>query len=161
MDARTLLEERARRLAQPMAAPRSDDRLEVMTFTLGNETYAMESRFVMEVFRLTAMSRLPGADPPVLGVVAWRGELLTVLDLREALGLPGDTLDDLACVIVVGAEGPAFGILANALGTISHVPMDGLDRSPDLGASRNPLVRGVTPDATLVLDVHALLCLRT
>lgn len=155
--AREVLEERARTLAQPAAAPPAADRLELLTFALANEVYAVESRYVIAVFRLTDLSPLPGAEPPVFGVTGWRGELLTILDLRRLLGLSVAALNDLSRVIVIGEARPAFGILADGARELVALPASDVREPPEGVAAKREYLRGVTPGAVLVLDAGALL----
>jgi purine-binding chemotaxis protein CheW len=155
-----VLEERARRLARPPAPPPAGEMLDVMTFALANETYAVESRYVHEVFRLVDLSPLPGAEPPVFGVAAWRGELLTILDLRAALGLSVAALNDLSRVIVIGESRPVFGILADAVRELIRLPAAEVRQPPEGAAAPREYLRGVTADAVLLLDAKQLLRLR-
>lgn len=155
--ARQVLEERARALARPTALPPAVGALEVITFALANEVYAIESRFVIEVFRLTDLSPLPGAKPPVFGVTGWRGELLTILDLRPVLGLSVGALNDLGRVIVLGEERPAFGVLADAVRELHTLPKSAVRDTPETVAASREYLRGVTADAVLVLDAEKLL----
>jgi purine-binding chemotaxis protein CheW len=158
---RELLEERARALARPILSTAAGDTLELITFSLANETYALESRAVMAVFRLTDLSPLPGAEPPVSGVTVWRGDLLTILDLRPLVGLPATALNDLSRVIVLGVERPEFGILADAVLQIVSVPASEVQPlSAERPATRDYL-RGLTRDAMLLLDGDRLLQLLT
>ena len=155
--ARQVLEERARALARPAAPPPAADRLELLTFALANEVYAVESRYVVAVSRLTDLSPLPGAEPPVFGVTAWRGGLLTIVDLRRVLGLSVDGLNDLGRVIVLGEERPAFGILADAVWELVRRPAAEVRNPPDGIAAKREYLRGLTADAVLVLDATKLL----
>lgn len=155
--AREVLEERARALARPAARAQAGDAVEVITFTLADETYAIESRYVLAVFRLAELSRLPGAAPPVFGVTAWRGELLTILDLRPLLGLSVVALNDLSRVIVLGEDRPAFGILADAVQDLVTLPAAELRALPEGVAAQREFLRAVTANATLVLDGERLL----
>ncbi len=155
--AQKVLEERGRRLARVPAAPQDADRLEVISFALADETYAIETRYVLEVFRLLDMSPLPGALPPVCGVTAWRGELLTMFDLRGLLGLSVAALNDLARVIVVGGQLRTFGILADAVRDIVTLSSTAVREPPDGVAAQREYLRGITSDAMLVLDADALL----
>lgn len=155
--AREVLDERARVLARPLARPTTGPELAAITFSLANETYAIESRVVWEVFRLRELSPLPGATPPVCGVIAWRGELLTVLDPRSLLGLPVTALNDLSRVLVLGKERWNCGMLVDAvldIVTIAESEMHPL--APSAAAPRHYL-RGITGDAVLVLDADKLL----
>ncbi len=154
---RRVLEERARALARPTASGAANDTLQMVTFALANETYAVESRYVIQVFRLTDLTPLPGAEPPVVGVAAWRGGLLTILDLRHVLGVSVQALDDLGRVIVVGEQRPAFGILVDAVHDIAAIPAAAIRTPPDGVASKRDYLRGVTADAVLVLEATTLL----
>ena len=156
--ARQVLEERARELATAVIGPdRSDERLEVMTFALAGQSYAIESRYVVEVFRLRDLAILPGAQPPTVGLTGWRGRLLTLLDLRQILGLSTSTLNDLGYVIVLGGERPAFGILADTVREMIALATSDV-RLPRDGVTVNrKYVRGVAGDALPVLDAQELL----
>jgi len=119
--------------------------------------YAVESRYVAAVFHLVDLSLLPGAEPPVFGVTAWRGGLLTILDLRRVLGLSVTALNDLSRVIVLGEERPAFGILADAARELVTLPAAEVRDPPNGIAAKREYLRGLTADAVLVLDATKLL----
>ena len=153
---REVLEERARALARPVAAQAADT-TEFVTFSLAGETWAIESRYALEVFRLANLARLPGAEPPVFGITTWRGALLTILDLRLVLGLSAASLDDLGRVIVLGKEAPAFGILADQVHGLVAVRASEMREPPEGVAVQRDYVQGVTGDAMIVLAAEQLL----
>jgi chemotaxis signal transduction protein len=158
-----VLEARARKLARP-SAPASPEAagLALATFVVGNEIYAAEARGVRGVFRLTDLAPLPGAGVIVAGVTVWRGELLLVLDLSRVLGLGTTGLDDRAWVVAIGDERRSRGLLAGALkGVISVAEADVKRPKADQSWPATPYLRGVTSDATQVLDAGALLALET
>lgn len=154
---RAVLEQRARELARPVGTPAPIDELEAVTLSLANERYAIESRYVFEVFRLEDLSPLPGAKPPIFGVTAWRGELLTILDLRTVLGLPVTALNDLSRVLVLGSDRPAFGILADAVHDLVTLAASEVRQLPEGVAARREYLRGITGDTVLVLEATKLL----
>lgn len=155
--AREVLEERARRLARPVVERAAGGGMEVVTFSLAREVYAIESRYVIEVFRPTDVSPLPGAQASVFGVTGWRGELLTIRDLRQVLGRSGTVLDDLRQVLVLGDVRPAFGVLANAVHEVANLGPGAVRAPPEGVAVDRRYVKGVTADAVLVLEAEALL----
>ena len=157
-DARDILRERARRLAAPFtdrdAAGAGTD---AIAFTLGRERYAVDARQVFAVFRLATLTPLPGARPPVVGVTQWRGDVLTVLDLRSSLGSRTEALDDLAQVVVVGDERPEFGLLVDRIDdTITLAATAILPFTTARAGATSGIARGITADAVVVLDVLAL-----
>jgi purine-binding chemotaxis protein CheW len=154
---RALLEERARVLARPVERRAVSGTFEAVSFVLADERYAVESRFVVEVFPLADLALLPGAKAPVLGVTAWRGGLLTVLDLRPLLGISTTALNDLGRVIVIGEARASFGILVDRVQEIVSLRLSEIHEPPDGVAVRREYLRGVTGGALLVLDAGALL----
>ncbi|MGA2383536.1 MAG: chemotaxis protein CheW [Gemmatimonadales bacterium] len=154
---RALLEERARVLARPVERRAVSGTFEAVSFVLADERYAIESRFVVAVFPLADLALLPGAKAPVLGVTAWRGGLLTVLDLRPLLGLSTAALNDLGRVIAMGEARAAFGILVDAVLETRSLRESEVRELPDGVAVRRDYVRGVTGDALVVLDGGRLL----
>lgn len=155
---REVLEQRARALARPAAKPASDT-IEIVTFVLAGETYGIESRYVVEVFRLTELSRLPGAEPPVLGITTWRGALLTILDLRPVLGVSSAALSDLGRVIVLGRDEPAFGVLADDVRDLLGIPASAVREPPEGVALRREYLQGITGEAVIVLAADKLVAL--
>ena len=155
--ARSVLEERARTLARPAAPPPEGDSIGAVVFALGDERYAIESRYVIEVARLSELARLPGATPPVLGITAWRGGPLPVLDVRRLLGVTADELNDHGQVIVLGESRAAFGILADAVSELVAFRPSEVREPPEGVAVEREYLRGVTGDALLVLDAGKLL----
>ncbi len=160
-DPRTILEERARALAKPLATAASAG-VEMLTFRVGRERFAIESRFVVAVFRLTDLVPLPGASAPVIGLTRWRGDVLTVLNIRRAVGAVAGALDDLGRVIVVGESAAEFGVLADAVEDIVHIDPSALHPVPAERAHEGEsLLLGVTNDAIHVVAAAALIARQT
>ncbi len=162
-DPEAILRERARRLAQrPLDARASSGLVEMLGFTVGRERYAVESRFVVAVMRLLDLVPLPGAQAPVVGVTRWRGDVLTVLDLRRIVGGAPRALDDLGKIIVLGEAAPEFGVLADTLDDLLHIDPAALY---PLSATRQVelpgLLRGVTADGVHLLDAQILIAHQT
>jgi purine-binding chemotaxis protein CheW len=153
---KAILDARARRLAERPRAPRSDELLQLATFALGDERYAIEMRFVREVGRLVEYARVPGVPKHILGVTNLRGELLLVIDPRRLLGLAERGLSDLGRLIVLGEERIELGLVADAALGMLDVPAREVLAAPD-GLGGHGYLRGVTKDAWIVLDGRAFL----
>jgi purine-binding chemotaxis protein CheW len=151
-----LLEARARALAKPVEDVRGRDEIRLMAFSLGGERYAIELGHVIEVFRVESLSPLPGAPAPVVGITAWRGELLTVLDLRPVLGQPTQGLDDLRFALALGEERAPIGLLVDGVDEILSVASRRIGPAPEGVAVHREYVRGVMADARVVLDAERL-----
>lgn len=159
-DPAAMLAERARQLARP-AAPLAvaGAEGEALHFRVARERFAVAARDVLAAFRLRSLTPLPGATPPVVGLTGWRGLVLTLVDLRGPAGASTAGLDDLGHVVVLGGDRPVAGVLADAvLGTQPLAEGDVLPL-PAARADAARVLRGVTRDATLVLDAPRLLAL--
>ena len=131
--ARAVLDERACALARvPPTPPRAAEVLEIMTFALADERYAVETRFIREVVRLTDYVRLPAAPPFLVGVMNLRGEILALMDLRTFFDLPARGLTDRSRVLVVGDDRAEFGVLADAIHEVAVLRVEEIHAPPDL-----------------------------
>lgn len=158
MSAATILRERARHLAKPMSDTSLTTRIDAVAFSLGRERYAIEATHVFAVFRLESLTPLPGALPPVAGVTPWRGDVLTVLDIRGLVGAIPTALDDLARVIVLGTDRPELGLLADRIDDPLQLDAEAVHPlSADRASRGSEILRGVTSDAVVVIDAPALL----
>jgi purine-binding chemotaxis protein CheW len=154
--ARELLVARARQLSQvPDEPARAGQLLELVGFELAGERYGIESRFVLEVARLTRFTPVPGTPPFVLGVTNLRGEILALFDLRSLLGIVAEGVTDLGRIVVLGESRREFGFLADVASEVLSVPVASLAQTQT--AWGRAYVRGVTPDGLIVLSGEALL----
>jgi purine-binding chemotaxis protein CheW len=152
-----VLRARAGALARAAVAERQRETFSAVVFMLGDERYALDTTVVLQVGVLRELTPLPGARAPLYGVTQWRGDVLTVLDLRSVLGASLRGITDLGRLVVVEGEGRVFGILAERLAGIMEIDPAALKPLPqDDGAARS-LLRGVTEDAVFVVDEEALL----
>jgi purine-binding chemotaxis protein CheW len=156
---RAILAERARLLARVPAVPAgASEILSVMIFTLGNERYAVESRFLRGIVRVTDITPVPETPDFFAGVTNVRGEILALVDLRKLFGIAVTGLTDLSRIVVLGLERAELGLLADAVHEVMTLRRDALLEPPGPVAGIGPdTLLGVTEDALIVLDGEALL----
>ncbi len=94
---------------------RQEPKIRLLIFRLGQEWYGLEAQQVREISRLSNLTRVPLTPSHVLGVVNLRGEVMAVIDVRKALGLPQTGLSETARIIVARHEGLEAGIMAEAV----------------------------------------------
>jgi len=61
--------------------------IHVVEFLLGKEHYAVNLTDIREVVEYTAITPLPNAPAAVQGIIDLRGEITTILDLRQRLNI--------------------------------------------------------------------------
>ena len=155
---RRVLRERARALARQPEREAEDASLDVVVFRVADETYAVESAYVREVYPLAELTPLPCTPPFVLGIVNVRGRMLSVVDIKKFFELPEKGITDLNRVVILESERMAFGVLADAVLGARRLPVRGLQPTlPTLTDIREAYLKGVTEDRLVVLDAEKLL----
>ena len=154
-----ILHERALALAVESGKVQAhDERIEAVEFLLANERYAIESSYVREVCPLENLTPLPCTPAFVLGIVNLRGEILSVIDVRKFFDLPETGLPDLNKIIVLESGNIIFGILADVILGVRHIPIAEIQLSlPTLTGIREKYLKGVTSERTVVLDAAKLI----
>lgn len=157
-EAEQILEARARQLAQTAPAPSAEASLELLEFRLAQERYAIETRFVQEVYPLRDLTPLPCTPPFIRGIVNVRGRILPVLDLKKFFGLPDKGLTDLHRVILLRGQGMEIGLLADIALGVRTVLASSLQPSlPTLTGILAQYLKGVTEEPLIVLDADRIL----
>jgi purine-binding chemotaxis protein CheW len=161
MKAQTILRERARQLAQPLAGvgelnATGPSAASVLVAKLGNERASLPLDHIIEVYRAVALTPIPGARTPVVGVIAWRGRVLTVLDIAHSRSGP-IAITDTTRIIVIGKRTATFGIFADEVDDVEDLNTQEAVPVEDISPARREFVRGVTSNALVVLDADALI----
>ena len=154
-----ILRVRAQALARPPEhAPAAVTLLEVLEFRLAQERYALETRYVREVYPLKDLTPLPCTPPFVLGIVNVRGRILPVFDLKKLFDLPAQGLTDLHRIILIEGNDMELGLLADAAVGVRSIRVDSMQPSlPTLTGIRSEYLKGVTAERLIVLDVARIL----
>ena len=153
-----ILRARAQALARPAAAAAAEASLDVLEFRLAQEQYAIETRYVREVYPLRDLTPLPGTPPFVQGIVNVRGRIVPVLNLKTFFDLPEQGMTDLHRIILLGGNGLELGLLADATVGVRSIPADALQPSlPTLTGIRSEYLKGVTAERLIVLDAARIL----
>ncbi|MFA5379130.1 MAG: chemotaxis protein CheW [Dehalococcoidia bacterium] len=61
--------------------------IQVVEFVLGREHFAIDLFDVKEVVEYTTITRLPNVAPYIKGIIDLRGEITTIIDLKERLNI--------------------------------------------------------------------------
>jgi purine-binding chemotaxis protein CheW len=132
--------------------------LELVTFRLAAESYAVETRYVHEIMPVKELTAVPLTPEFLLGVTNLRGEILPVFDLGRLLGLGTRQHERTPLLIVLGETHPQFGFVAEAVEQVTTLEVPALNNcAASFGSAGHGIVRGVTANALIILDGPALL----
>jgi purine-binding chemotaxis protein CheW len=104
---------------------------ELLLLRAADDAYAVPVERVREIVRLRPITPIPRAPRVLLGVVALRGEMIEVVDLRRRLGLPEAEPRRMHRIVVLHtAHGEATGLLVDAASDVLRVQDSALGPPP-------------------------------
>lgn len=153
----SLLDERAKKIAQPEEGLSETEILEILKFRLAYREYAIEMQHIREVILTGEITPVPGTPDYISGICVVRGEIISLVDLRVLLSIPEKGLTDLNRVIVMTNHTLTFGILADHITGIGIIELKQIS-SQDTGVTpmKNNYVKGIADGSVMVLDTAAL-----
>ncbi|OGG02369.1 MAG: chemotaxis protein [Candidatus Glassbacteria bacterium RIFCSPLOWO2_12_FULL_58_11] len=158
-EAKKILQARAHDLSRELVAKDAGgSALEVVVFILANETYAIETEYIREVYPLRNFTPLPCTPQFVLGLVNVRGQILSVIDIKKFFNLPEKGLTELNKIIILQKDGTEFGLLADLILGVRSIPTGTLQSPAALSTVINEkYLKGVTDERVVVLEADRLL----
>lgn len=155
--AKEILKRRAEALAtlppkEPGAA------IQTVEFVLHPEHYAIETSYIREVLTLKDLTHIPGTPTFIMGVILFRGKILSVLNLKNLFGIREQGLTEFNKILVIGNKDMEFGIVSDKIchqrsfeiATISNKPMNFINNQIDF-------IKGIANDGTILLDAEKML----
>ena len=154
-----ILKERARLTAKETAEESTfGNGLLIVDFLLFPEIYAIEASFVKEVLPLKDITPIPGTPDFVMGVINFRGEIISVINLKKLFGLKEKGLTEMNKVLLLRNEQMAFGLVADAIIGSQRIQKDELSEPPlTLSTATAGFVAGTMGNGTIVLSAERLL----
>ena len=107
-------------------APR-EEILQLVVFRLAREWYGVEITKVREVIRVGKMTYLPSCEEHIAGIVNLRGYILSVTDLKPALGLSHREPTEKARIIAIESGVFETGFLVDEVVESIEVPVSKIE----------------------------------
>jgi purine-binding chemotaxis protein CheW len=102
---------------------------EYVTATIGGQLFGLPIQQVQDVFMPERLTRVPLAPPEIAGVLNLRGRIVTLIDMRDRLGLQPRTGEGQTMAIGVEAGGESYGLLIDSVGEV--LKLDDAGREPN------------------------------
>ena len=143
---------------------KSSDLRQVLTFTLGAESYGVDILRVQEIRGWAPVTRIPQAPMHVLGVLNLRGSIVPIIDLRMRFHLERAEYTALTVIIVMSVESAAgrrdIGMVVDGVSDVIDVDNSKVKPAPDLGSQgTTDFIRGLAPlgdNMVMLLDMDKL-----
>lgn len=132
-----------------MNEPTNEQPIELLTFRISDQDYALEIMSVREIRGWARATPLPHAPSYMKGVINLRGTVLPVMDLAERLSLPAREQSARNVIIVVHHGETITGLLVDAVSDIVSLTAEDLQTPPEMASG---VSTSVVRDLTLIDD---------
>lgn len=108
---------------------------EYLTFTLGDENYALDILQVKEIRGYESVTKIARAPKFIKGVINLRGEIVPIIDLRIKFDVGNATYDEFTIVIVLNVHQRFVGIVVDSVSDVVSLSPEEIRPSPDFGVA--------------------------
>jgi purine-binding chemotaxis protein CheW len=123
---------------------RSMDLLQLVSFNIGNEEFAVDILKVQEINRMADITRVPKSPPFVEGVINLRGKVIPIVDLRKRFNLEERKATKETRIIVVDMDGKVVGLIVDSVSEVLRLPADTIEPPPPIVAGiESEYIKGV------------------
>lgn len=116
----------------------SREPLQLLTFLLDGEIFAIDISQVQEVLEFTRVTPVPRTPDFMLGVINLRGSVVPVVDMREQFNVRLAEITVDTCIMIVeidiDSEVTALGLLADAVKEVMELDYSQISPAPRIGS---------------------------
>ncbi len=104
--------------------------VELATFYVGNALCGMDILKIQEINKLMEMTKVPQAPDYMLGILNLRGQIVTIIDLGQKLGLGTAKLSNESRNIIINTPGEHVGLMVSRISDVVMADPDKIEPAP-------------------------------
>ena len=124
-----------------MAVSEKIEKIQVLSFNLAEEVFAVEIKKVREVLDYKGVTSIPRMPGYMIGVINLRGNVVPVIDMKKKFGMKATERTVNTCVIIleteIGKETVVMGILADSVQEVVDFNDEEMEPAPKIGSGIN------------------------
>jgi len=127
--------------------------IQLVSFNLGPEEYAVEVLKVREIIRMTSITHIPNTPPSVEGIINLRGKVIPIISLRNRFGMSGSDSDHHTRIIVMDIVGKLTGFIVDGVSEVIRISSGEIQPPPSMvsGGVDQDFICGVIQHADQLL----------
>ena len=120
-------------------ADSAEHEVQVVTFKLGREEYAIDILQVQEIVMMTEITRMPKAPRFIEGIVNLRGQMIPIIDMRKRFDLAEGKHDSDTRIIIVDIGHEIVGMVVDGVREVIRLPDSAISPPP-------PMIKGISAE---------------
>jgi len=104
--------------------------IELATFYVGHALCGMDILKIQEINKLMEMTKVPQAPDYMVGILNLRGQIVTIIDLGQKLGLGRVQISNESRNIIINAPGEYAGLLVTKISNVTMADPDRIEPAP-------------------------------
>ena len=138
---------------------KKQDHVQLLTFKLDDQEYALDIANVVQVVRMVAITRPPKAAEYMEGMFNLRGKVIPVINLRKRCGLPAKPHDLNTQLLIAQVQGQTLALTVDVVSEVLTIPANSIESAEQIGEHMEHLmgVGKVGDRLLLLLDPKTLL----
>jgi purine-binding chemotaxis protein CheW len=116
---------------------------EFLAFVVASERYALPLSCVREIVRVSSITGVPRAPAEVLGIISVRGQVTTLLDLRQKLSVEAAPVSSRSRILLVDQGDEILGLLCDRVLQVHRLSETEVEMASVLGADASSYVMGI------------------
>ncbi|WP_440950456.1 chemotaxis protein CheW [Methanosphaerula subterraneus] len=130
--------------------------VQVVEFLLGREHFAIDLFDVREVVEYTTITKLPNTPSYIKGIIDLRGEITTIIDLKQQMNIPEETeVQEEDCRVIVLDDRitkSKIGIMVDDVSSVSTFSLAQVDRTAIAETSADTHILGIIKKQTRIKE---------
>ncbi len=121
-----------------------DNVLQLVSFSLKNEEYAVNILNVQEINRIVEITMVPNSPDYVEGVINLRGKVIPVINLRKKFGFEEKEMDETSRIIIMDINGVTNGLIVDSVSEVLRIPSDVVEEAPPMASEMSSMyIKGI------------------
>lgn len=119
---------------------------DVVAFEIGGERYAMDIHLSREIVEMMPITPIPRAPEYIAGIINLRGEITTILNITNLLGIRRDSNEKGKNIIVLvpeAANGSNLGVIVDDVQSVLQVDNSDVQQMDTGMANVNEFIKGI------------------
>lgn len=131
-------------------------------FTLVGQEYGVDLNLVAQIVKPPSLTWVPRMESHILGIISIRGSVVTLIDLRQLMGLEPTPWPKTSRVLTVVLNNEQIGLLVDSVTSVRRINLSDLERNPSLSDGQNAdyvlfIARPQKGKQMIVIDLDAIL----